>query len=79
MTTTNYFNIGDRIAAIHYSWVERGTITAIKGKRISVLLDGTTTGYITDFSLRNDGSYVAVGYSKDDACAGGYFYSTSNA
>tara|TARA_R110000822_G_scaffold401_13_gene1827 strand:+ start:365 stop:826 length:462 start_codon:yes stop_codon:yes gene_type:complete len=71
--------VGDRIAAKQCSWVNRGTITAIKGKRVSVLMDRTTTGAITDFSLRNDGRYVAVGYSKDEGCDGGYFHSTSNA
>ena len=72
------FKIGDRIGVKNHSdYRSWGTITDIKGNKIFALLDSTTTGAISAYSLRNDGTYVAVGWSKDDACWGGYFFSKS--
>lgn len=51
-----------------------GVVKKIKGKKLFVLLRTTTTGALSEYSLRNDGTFVQVGYSKDDAAWGGYFY-----
>jgi hypothetical protein len=76
VTNPTDLNVGD---SIFVSGIHRhvgGTIMSVKPngvKRIGVLLDTTTTGHITTFSLRKDGRYVAVGYSMDDASWGGWF------
>jgi len=54
----------------------RGVVKEITSKKIKVLLNTTTTGVLSTYSLRNDGTFTHVGYSKDNAAFGGYFYLT---
>ena len=68
--TTNY-KIGDRVKI--YGFVDTtGVIKDIKGNKLFILKRLTTTGNLTQFSLRNDNTFVAVGYSKDDSSWGGW-------
>ncbi len=52
----------------------KGIIKAVTPRKVSILLSNTTTGVLSEYTLRNDNSFIAVGYSKDDCFYGGYFH-----
>ena len=66
--------VGDRVIINKWVFDTYGTIKEIKGKRLGVLEDSTTTGAITYFSLRKDNTFVEVGYSLFN---GAYIKNTS--
>jgi hypothetical protein len=68
------FKVGDRIEARHWSGSRSGTIARIEKKKIYALLDTTTSGRLSEYSLRKDNFFVAVGYSMDDCFWGGFFH-----
>lgn len=68
------FKVGDRIKASHMGYDKRGTIVRITKRKIYALMDSTTTGYLDQYSLRKDNTFVAVGYSMDDRFFGGSFH-----
>jgi len=74
------FKVGDRVIINQYVSRPQGTVKEIKGQRLLVLKDSTTTGRLTEFSLRKpnwlfkEPVFIAVGYTIDEADAGGYFY-----
>lgn len=68
------FKVGDRIEASRWSAAQSGTIVRIEKKKIYALLDTTTTGRLSEYSLRKDNTFVAVGYSMDDRFFGGSFH-----
>ncbi len=70
------FEVGDRITVNKFSTRMGGTIEELSSKRIKVLLDSTTTGKLSEYSLRKDGTWVQVGWSMNDANYGGWFYDT---
>lgn len=65
------FIVGERIT-INGLTKKIGVIKEVTPKKVKVLLDSTTTGVLSEYSLRNDNTFVLVGYSKDDAFYGGY-------
>ena len=67
------FKVGDRITASRLSHDQKGTIVRIEKNKIFALMDTTTTGYLTQYSLRKDNTFVAVGWSMDDRLFGGTF------
>jgi len=69
------FKVGDRIKATAAMEAGgRGTIVKIEKKKIYVLMDTTTTGDLSEFSLRKDNTFIGVGYSMDDRFFGGSFH-----
>ena len=72
------YNTGDRISVKQLGHSKEGTIVEIKGKRIFAIMDATTTGALSGFSLRNDNTFIAIGYSQDDSSWGGWFRNGDN-
>ena len=68
------FKVGDTIISHSFAYDTKGEIKAIKGKRLFVLMSTTTTGLLSEFSLRNDNSFILSGWSKEERFWGGYFY-----
>ena len=60
--------LGNEVRVITWSSHDKkGTIKKISDslKTVYVLMSSTTTGCLTEFTLRSDGRYVEKGYSKD--------------
>lgn len=67
------FKVGDIIRVKEFQSESLGKVVEVKGKRIFALMRSTTTGNISEFSLRNDNTFVAVGWTKDESNWGGWF------
>ena len=67
------FKAGDIIRVKEFESQSLGKVIEVKGKKVFALMNKTTTGSICEFSLRNDNTFVRVGWSKDDSDWGGWF------
>ena len=67
------FKEGDIIRVKEFESQSLGKVIEVKGKRIFALMNKTTTGNISEFSLRNDNTFVTVGWTKDERNWGGWF------
>ena len=74
------YNLGDRITVKSFGSRRTGTVKRVTDKRVYLLLDSTTTGNLSAYSLRkvdgvsNHCTFVRVGWSYWDADFGGYFF-----
>jgi len=67
------FKEGDIIRVKKFDLELIGKVVEIKGKRIFARMGFTTTGALSEFSLRNDNTFVSVGWTKDESNWGGWF------
>lgn len=67
--STNTPKINNRVVVYELGYEHlnvQGTIKEIKGQRIGILKDSTTTGCLTWFSKRKNGEFVRVGDNLEE-------------
>ena len=72
------FKEGDIIRVKTWNVESLGKVVEIKGKKLFALMRSTSTGALCEFSLRNDNTFVKVGWTKDESNWGGWFRNGDN-